>query len=399
MTAQKSPPSVLRLASVVLGLLGVAYLLEGFVRALFGPLPQDLARRWLENAYFVRGIDSLDVYAGTKPVAPDIGVAHPGGYPPWSLPIALVLAPPVQQRFLQIYFAALNAFALAAVVWFARRAARSQGAVAANFVSASVVAISANAVVLRNGQYGLLVNGFLAGVLVALETRNPVRAGVWLAIAALKPQSSGPFGLLLFARDRRLGIVSAAVMLVVCAVGAASWLESSPLHMLSQVVGQASHWEGGDAGLLQLLLLAGVPRGAAIAALAGMASIGGAVLLHVHRARSLLVQAAIACVIARLWAYHRRYDDVLLVFLLLPLALDALERSTRASWLAFLGVGVTLWLPLREVDHGPVLIALKVLAWALGLGTLLRSPYGRQTDVASPGSTDAKSRSVATGDF
>ncbi|HEX6272697.1 MAG TPA: glycosyltransferase family 87 protein [Polyangiaceae bacterium] len=368
----------------MLALLGIAYLLEGFLRALLGPLPQDLARRWLENAYFVRGIDSLDVYAGTRPVVPEIGVPHAGGYPPWSLPVALVVAPPVAHGFLQAYFAVLNVLALATVVWFARRAARRHGPLAANLVTASTAAIAANAVVLRNGQYGLLINAFLVGVLVALETRHPLRAGAWLAIAALKPQSSGPFGLLLLDRRHWPGVFSAAAVLAVFAFGAASWLGSSPLHMLSQVFGQASNWEGGDAGPLRLLLAAGVPRGAAIAGLAGVVTIGSAALLHVHRARSLLVQAAIACVGARLWAYHRRYDDVLLVFLLLPLALDALERSTKAAWVAFVAVGLTLWLPLREVDHGVALIALKVVVWGIGLCVLLRSPYGRPEAVPSP---------------
>ncbi len=39
-------------------------------------------------------------------------------------------------------------------------------------------------------------------------------------------------------------------------------------------------------------------------------------LLHRFRDAAPSVQAAIACVAGRLWTYHRRYDDVMLIFLL-----------------------------------------------------------------------------------
>ena len=374
---------LLHLGTIAIGLLGVAYVVEGYFRSLSGPLPQDLARRWLENAYFVRRVNSFDVFAGTAPIAPDIGPAHPGGYPPWSLVLGLLVAPPLDQEWLRWYFALLNAVALAAVVVFARRMSAPYGKDAANLVTASILAISANAVTLRNGQYGLLINGFLAALLGAFSARRPLSGGLFLAFAALKPQSSGPFALLFLARGRWIGALTAAVVLATCTLGAALWLGSSPFRLLSQVFGQAAHWEGGDTGILRLLLLAGAPRATAISGLAVASLVGGTVLYAVHRERSLLVQAAIACVVARMWAYHRRYDDVLMVFLLVPLAFAAFERSTRGAWIAFLSVGVTLWLPLREVDHGALLILAKVLVWFGGLAWLLRSPYGRQ-DAKAP---------------
>jgi hypothetical protein len=381
MLQRRPDPSIV--GAVLLGVLGVLYLAEGFYRALFGPLPQDLARRWLENAYFVRRISSFDVFDGTVPVAPDIGTAHPGGYPPWSLPVALLVAPPVDQDVLQVYFALLNALALVSIAWFVRRLAAPHGRAAIALLVASVSAISANAVVLRNGQYGLIVNAFLTSVLASLVLARPGQAGFFLALSALKPQSSGPFALLLFAKGRRVGVATAAATLLVCAFAAALWLERSPLRLLSQVFGQASHWEGGDAGVLRLCLVLGFPREVAIPVLAAGSMLAGAVLAYVHRSRSLLVQAAIACVVARLWTYHRRYDDLLLMFLLLPLALAALERRAKGLWAAYVAVGLTLWLPLREVDHTPALIALKVGIWVAGLAALLSSRFGRPASESS----------------
>ena len=230
----------------------------------------------------------------------------------------------------------------------------------------------------------------------SLILARPLSAGLFLAFAALKPQSSGPFALLLLARGRWIGALSAAVVLAACTLGASLWLGSSPIRLLSQVVGQAAHWEGGDTGILRLLLLAGFPRAAAISGLAVASFVGGTLLYAIHRERSLLVQAAIACVVARMWAYHRRYDDVLLVFLLVPLALAAFERSTRGAWIAFLSVGGTLWLPLREVDHGALVILAKVLVWFGGLAWLLRSPYGREHQEApSVARVRAASRSAS----
>lgn len=354
---------------LALSVLAVLYLGEGFYRALFGVMPQDLARRWLEGAYAVRHINAMDVYAGLHAVEPDLGPAHAGGYPPWSTALGLLIAPPIQKEWLRVYFAVLNAVAL----WFtARYAARyASGTPAARLFVVSCLAISANAVVLRHGQYGIIVNALLAGMLGALAAGNGPRGGLWLALAALKPQTSAPFALLWL---RRRGVSALGVAALVGALGTllfCLWVGTAPGRVFSQVFGQAANWDGGDAGPLRILLTLGVPRGIAIPVLAVGCVGAAAVLLFRFRGADPTIQAAIVCVSARLWTYHRRYDDMMLLFLLLPLGVAAGERPGRFAWGPFLAVGITLWLPLREVDHGPLLIFVKVATWVSALGWLL----------------------------
>jgi len=378
---------ILQGATLALGLLAAAYLAEGFFRSLWGPIPQDLARRWLEGAYLVRHINSMDVYAGVHAAERDLGAAHPGGYPPWATAFGLFIAPPIRSDWSRAYFAALNAAGL----WFMARYAASEsqryGRTATCFLVASCLAVSAHGVVLRNGQYGIVINAALICMAAALVNGRPGRGGAWLALAATKPQTSAPFALLWLAR--RSGIVALAVAAALCGAATAAvaiWLHASPFYLVAQVFGQAANWDGGDAGPLRLLLTLGVPRGRAIPALAAVFVSGGALLLHRFRRAPVSLQLAIACVSGRLWTYHRRYDDVMLVFLLVPLGLRALERRRPLDWLAFTLVGLTLWPPFRESDHGPWLIALKSSIWLGALTWLLHGfregPLTRSTDAA-----------------
>lgn len=364
--------------TLALGAIGFVYLCEGFLRALFGPLPQDLARRWIESAYFVRRIDSMDVYAGLHVPEPDLGPAHAGGYPPWSTVIGLFLAPPVRQAWLQVYFALVNAAALAFTVRQAFRQGLLQGARAPWLFATSCLAVSANAVVLRNGQYGIIVNACLMAMLAAHAAGDTRRGGFWLAMSALKPQTSALFAFLWTSRKGAGALVVAAAVCGAATAAASWWLSASPVRLVSQVFGQAANWDGGDAGPLRLLLTAGVPREVAIPLLAIVFVSASLVLLYRFRHSTPAIHAAIVCVAGRLWTYHRRYDDVMLVFLLLPLCARALASRRALDWLPYLSVGLTLWLPLREADHGPLLIAVKVAVWLAALAWLLSGARAEQ---------------------
>jgi hypothetical protein len=237
---------------------------------------------------------------------------------------------------------------------------------------ASGFAIAANAIVLRHGQYGILINAMLAALLAAAEAGKSAQGGIWLGLAALKPQTSAPFALLWLRRDRWPALAVAALFVALLSVALLAWIGSSPRALFSQLFGQAAAWDGGDAGPLRLLLTLGMPRSTAIPALAGVGMLSGLYLLQRFRDAPASIHAAITCVVGRLWTYHRRYDDVMLLFLLLPLGVAAIERGGRRAWVPFVAVGFTLWLPFREIDHGSLLITAKVFIWVAALGWLLR---------------------------
>lgn len=364
-------PRWLPLLTVPLALLAAAYALEGFAHIAYGPMPQDLGRRWIQNIYISRHIVAGDVAAGVVPPAPDLGVCDPGGYPPWSVAVSFLMAPPIAAPWVRACFSLESLLALIAIGRLAYAAGARFGPAAARFLCAAALAISTNAVVLRNGQYGLIVNGCLVVFLVAESAERPGWAGLALALAALKPQSAGPFALMLFRRASWPGLVVASLTLALGTGCVALWLERNPVALLTQALGESAGWVPADSGPLRLLLELGVPQRAAVPLCAATALGVGSVVLWRFRRQPILVKGAILAVLARLWTYHRRYDDVLLVFLLMPLGVHALERRTPSAWLSFFAVGLTLWLPLRQQDHGTALVALKLAVWLLALWRLL----------------------------
>jgi hypothetical protein len=120
-----------------------------------------------------------------------------------------------------------------------------------------------------------------------------------------------------------------------------------------------------------LLLELGVPQVWAVPLLAATALAVGSAVLWRFREHPIPIKAALLAVVARLWTYHRRYDDVLLVFFLVPLGVHALRRRTASAWLGFFAVGLTLWPPIRQEDTGSLLIAVKIVIWLAALGELL----------------------------
>jgi hypothetical protein len=79
---------------------------------------------------------------------------------------------------------------------------------------------------------------------------------------------------------------------------------------------------------------------------------------------------AIAAVAARFWSYHRTYDNLIVVFLLLALGSLAWSRNKAVLWAAFLLAGLSLWAPAQFTDHESFQL-LQMLAWPACLAVLL----------------------------
>jgi hypothetical protein len=184
-----------------------------------------------------------------------------------------------------------------------------------------------------------LTNAFLVLMLGALSAKRPVLGGVWLALASLKPQTGGPFAFLWLRRREPLAWIVPAVYALVATAAFSLWLAKTPARLFGQAFGQAAEWDGGDAGVLRILLEAGMPRSGAVLGLMLVTVPLGAWLAFRYRNHSVLVRAALLSVVGRLWTYHRRYDDVMLTFLLLALGESALRRRNARSWAAFFAVG------------------------------------------------------------
>jgi hypothetical protein len=76
-----------------------------------------------------------------------------------------------------------------------------------------------------------------------------------------------------------------------------------------------------------------------------IAIILGSIIFYFLRDFSLLTLFAIAAVIGRVFTYHRSYDNVMLVFLLLAVLQLAFSNPHWFNILIAALVGLTLWLP------------------------------------------------------
>jgi hypothetical protein len=98
------------------------------------------------------------------------------------------------------------------------------------------------------------------------------------------------------------------------------------------------------------------------------AAVGGAVAIIAgwkFRTSSLDILFAIAAVVSRYWTHHDLYDDLVLMFLLIPVARVVLDRNSAWWWGLFALFGISLWIPSRYANtmaplhafHGIVCLA------------------------------------------
>lgn len=365
-----------------LAVLCVLYVANGSKDLVFGQDTGDaidLKLRWTEQQYFFRGVNPFDVWlshapraraAGAStmaraPAAPmsDLGVADPG-HPPWAYVSGAVLFwpawPAVRWYFLLWNLAALVTLAACTwslvgreTIWHARLAV------------VGVVAVGAISTTLGVGQYGVVVVGCLSGALLALSRGANVTAGVLLGIALAKPTLSGPFALVLLIGGYWRATLSAAAYL--CGASLITWavVGEQPLHMLRQLATLGRVIAGdGDISFPQLLITSGYapPTAGAVGMVATL--LPAIALMLIAKRQSVVSMFAVAAVAARLWTYHRAYDDLIIVFLLLALVVEGEHRRNWRHPLSvfFLLVGVTLWLP-PSVTASPLFGVVKVTVW------------------------------------
>lgn len=296
-------------------------------------------------------------------------------YPPWSyvLLAPLLIVPWPATVWLLL---ALNAFAFAYVLIWARSLLNGWWGWLAVF--AVLLPMHSWSVGVAVGQLSILVMAVQVVLLRALASSRTTAAAVALSWLAVKPTSSALFGwcLLLPFLQRRASsrFVLRAMAGVVAMVGLATaavwaWTGTAPWIWVSQVHGnhRSSLDEGYGlltlfVGLLDRMGAAGLPaagRIALLAALLGVLAQGAAVWWF--RGASLLVHFAIAGWISRFWAYHRHYDDVLLVFLFVALVVEC----RRGSWLcglALLGLASAFGAPTPSGDT--------MVLWRVGVSFL-----------------------------
>ena len=360
---KKTIPRRLKLLLVaLLALLSIAYLGKGFYFGIFRD-GSDTFRRWAEERFVVRAhVDSRIAVAFARR-----GVV----YPPWSYFSGLFLFwPPWPQ--VRAWYALVNLACLTWIIVFVAWYAREQSKLDRLLLVLAVTAIAAICTNLGVGNYGVIVIALLAGAYRADEAGRPVLSGLLIGVALLKPQLALPFLLVALVRERFRALAAAATYMIVAT--AAIWMISGvdPLRMLEQSVQMAGAFAQTTAGLLTVVLDAGVPYNVA-APLTAMLCVAISIpLLWFYRNRSPMLLFAIAALTSRLWTYNLNTSNLMLVFLLLALWRLAVESNTsdmRATVL-YLAVAASLWVPASLSEHHVIQLG-EHLIWLAGIIGLL----------------------------
>lgn len=348
----------------------------------------DLRLRWCEQHYMLRGRNPFDVWAvhasrprqqGVIPretgrssaIDPDLSVCDPA-HPPWGYVSGALFFFP-SWPLARWYFACLSLGASLAIGTWAWRQGRAHQRQTAWLWAAAVLAIGGSATALEVGQYGILLTACLVATLWCAESQRPMLGGLCLGIAMAKPTIAGPFmGALILQRHWQL--VASALLYMLLASGVA-WLmtATSPVELLQQLllVGATIAEEGTLSPIKAFTSLGMGPTGATLLTMAVVVGVG-MMLIYWSGSRHGLYGFAVAAVTARLWTYHKTYDNVMLIFTLLALGELAYRRpDTRFPMVAFYVMGASLWLPGR-LSHLWLVQLIQLVVWLVAVYVVQR---------------------------
>jgi Glycosyltransferase family 87 len=352
------PRPLLLACAIALFALGTAYQVKGNIDLIGGDTPSsavDLKNRDMEQAFFMEGRNPHGQMVGSQP--------------PWSYQFGQLLTWPAWPA-VRAYFASLNLLALAFLMLWVYHLARDVAFEGRLLLMAAVFAFGGSCTATEVGQVSIIVTALLAGALWCDRAGHPYASGLLVALAMIKPTMAAPFAVALIVAGRYQAAGMAAAYGV--AATAITWVvtATSPMVMLQQMAnGAAAYITDGTFGPVDLAALLGASPAAMVWVPLSLA-VPGLVLMAMVRP-SLPLCFAIATVWARLWTYHKSYDDVMLVFVLVPLGILALgAMRSRAAAVGFFAMGLLAWVPGRVLAMTEVQIA-QLAVWPLALLVLV----------------------------
>jgi hypothetical protein len=397
--ALQPPRWLTLLAAVVLLLIGLSYHVKGQYLLVYGEHRSDaidLRQKWTEQQYFLQRQNPFDVWIRYGPLAktrtepfrhatrndtidPRLGLRDPA-HPPFGFVSALPFFWP-DWPAVRVWWAALNVLATLVILAYAFHIGARYGPEVGLLFAAAVLAIGGAATTLEVGQYGLVVMAFLAGAAWAGErdtTGRQILMGLLVGIALVKITISIPFvvALVVSALVVRRRWIAVATMCTYCLIGSLiAWavVSTNPLEMLMQLKAMGAYLaEGGTLGIAHGLASLGLSPDRINLISAAIVMIPAVAIMWMLRDRPLLELFAIAAVAGRLWTYHRSYDDVMLIFLILA----ALRILFELGWkhLPALAVAAlviaSVFVPGRVLGV-PAFQLVQIFVWVIGAVWLL----------------------------
>ena len=268
------------------------------------------------------------------------------------------------------YFAIFNLIAGGLIFAWAYGVGRPHGKLAALALALGCTACSANSTTLGLGQYGIVITALLAASLWLCQRRRGAGSGLMLGLAMTKPIIAGPFCVPMLFRHEWKAIGWLAIYLTVADAVIWAVTKTNPVEMVVQMLRTGQGYMTSSYGPMNVLISLGMSQPRALAVTAVVVFGIGAVLMWQWVEAPLPVHFAIASVAGRLWTYHKLYDNVMLLFLLVAAGELAVRSRRPACFAVFLLIGLTLWAPGKACDHLSFQI-FQVLMWIAGVAFLL----------------------------
>lgn len=341
--------------SIVLLLVSIAYLLRGFSFLLpYNQGAGDLYLRWQEQQYIYQGYYPYFARQNSDFVIEEIGVIESGGYLPWSFFSGFLFFPPISYSLTRVYHIFLNLISLSILGLFAYNLGKNYHQSYGLFATASVLAISANCTALGLGQYGLIINALLIIFYFLLQKNKNSWAGLFLAIAMLKPNISAFYFLIPVTQKRLKTIIVFSIYIIIATFYIVKITNTNLWLIIKDIFQQSLFFSPKGNSFVNLFLPLGISPNTATIILVILGTIICLSVFYSSRNYSLLTLFAISSIFGRVCFYHLIYDNVMIVFLLLALLELTFKNTNILNIIVLLTVGITLWIPAKAINLFPI---------------------------------------------
>jgi len=330
----------------------------------------DLFSRWQEQQYIYRGLYPYDVMKGSPDIIPEIGVIDSGGYPPWAFFTGFIFFPPISWELTRFYHLILNIISTLILAIFAYKIGFPYGRSKALFTLVACLAVSSHKSTLEMGQYGIILNALLIITFWLIQKYHNIWAGLIFGIAMVKPNISAPYFLILLIQKRFKAIFAFFLYIILGSTNIWVITKVTPVYMINKIFKQSKYFaDKGYSGIHAFTGLGFDPKQATLLlGIIGLLVI--TIIIYLCRNYSLLNLFAICSVIGRVCTYHRIYDNLMLIFLLLALIKIFFDNPNKLNIFILSSVSLSLWLPAIIIDTANLEFA-QILIWITALGHIL----------------------------
>jgi hypothetical protein len=314
----------------------------------------DLRQRYDEWRLFRQGIYPIGDLAGLK--ARSLPYFKTSIYLPWALPMFAVLFYPggFLQGRLMIWVGSLLSLALISVICW--HCLRPWGKEAGLLGALAPLAIANNNICLSVSQFSIICMGLVSLQWISLKERRSIPAGLYWALAMIKPQIALPFAIPMLRRNRLTSLFLGAGVLLTLSAFALAHTSTQPKAMLSSWFRIVSKLDGkGTRNILSGLvyLAAGIPLPILLLLLIAASC---AALYVANRLANRAERppdnnpwdlAGLCATLGYMSFYHRHYDSIMLFPAMLACFREGYKRPNLFNIFLCILIAAFAWLPER----------------------------------------------------